>query len=199
MYYDFYAQANHFSLLLPRGNCCSAPLPENTASSVSIDLSNTGKSYASAVKQTSQASSSVQASTYRKPELIQLAKAVASMNLPADPDIENDSIEECLLRRLTLPAGQKLSDPFQMTSLSNDFSQLPRFGLMGIFNHLIMSKADYDKSMLSSWRSFEEYNLCLNRHIRSLGVKTVQDLDGSNLFAFVAGVIPTQKEKNTRR
>jgi len=151
------------------------------------------------VKQTSQASSSVQASTYRKPELIQLAKAVASMNLPADPDIENDSIEECLLRRLTLPAGQKLSDPFQMTSLSNDFSQLPRFGLMGIFNHLIMSKADYDKSMLSSWRSFEEYNLCLNRHIQSLGVKTVQDLDGSTFFVFVAGVIPTQKEKNTRR
>jgi len=410
MYYDIYAQANHFNLLLPQGSCCSAPLPENTASSVSIDLSNTGKSYASAVKQTSQASSSVkltststkaagskqpcqastsynttasssctkprvkkpskspkataptesssikqptpvskpttakapssvkqqtpvtkpttdkqtyplkqptpagnsptndkhrpptstfqqpvpgnkmtaakhpssvkqqapattpttakqpyssstmtssqistdkptvgkepssnqaitststnenknndndndndnnnnnldfdkmdvkeikgfisargvQASTYRKPELIQLAKAVASMNLPTDPDFENDSIEKCLLRRLTLPAGQKLSDPFQMTSLSNDFSQLPPFGLMDIFNHLIMSKADYDKRMLSSWRSFEEYNLCSNGHIQNLGVKTVQDLDGSNFFVFVAGVIPTQKEK----
>ena len=33
----------------------------------------------------------VQVSTYRKPELIQLAKAVASMNLPTDPDFENDS------------------------------------------------------------------------------------------------------------
>ena len=117
------------------------------------------------------------------------------MNLPTDPDFENDSIEECLIRRLTLPAGQKLTDPFQMTSLSNDFSQLPPFGLMDIFNHLIMSKADYDKSMLSSWRSFEEYNLCLNGHIQSLGVKTVQDLDGSDFFVFVAGVIPTQKEK----
>ena len=137
----------------------------------------------------------VQVSTYRKPELIQLAKAVASMNLPTDPDFENDSIEECLIRRLTLPAGQKLTDPFQMTSLSNDFSQLPPFGLMDIFNHLIMSKTDYDKSMLSSWRSFEEYNLCLNGHIQSLGVKTVQDLDGSDFFVFVAGVIPTQKEK----
>ena len=94
-----------------------------------------------------------------------------------------------------LPAGQKLTDPFQMKSLSNDFSQLPPFGLMDIFNDLIISKADYDKSMLSSWRSFEEYNLCLNGHIQSLGVKTVQDLDGSDFFVFVAGVIPIQKEK----
>jgi len=91
----------------------------------------------------------------------------------------NDSIEECLIRHLTLPAGQKLTDPFPMASLSNDFSELPRFGLMDIFNHLIMSKANYDKSMLSSRRSFEEYNLCLHGHIQSLGVKTVQDLDGS--------------------
>ena len=36
MYHDEYAQANHFNLLLPRGSCYSAPLPENTASSVSI-------------------------------------------------------------------------------------------------------------------------------------------------------------------
>ena len=64
------------------------------------------------------------------------------MNLTTDPDFENDSI------------GQKLTDPFQMTSLSHDFSQLPPFGLMDIFNHLIMSKADYDTSMLSSWCSF---------------------------------------------
>ena len=99
----------------------------------------------------------VQVSAYCKPELIQLAKAVASMNLPTDPFFENDPIDECLARRLTLPAVQKISDPFQMTSLSNDFSQLPRFGLMNMFNHLIMSKTDYDKSMLSSWRSFEEY------------------------------------------
>ena len=54
MYHDEYAQANHFNLLLPRDSCCSAPLPENTASSVSIDLENRGNSYAKVVKQTSQ-------------------------------------------------------------------------------------------------------------------------------------------------
>ena len=137
-----------------------------------------------------------QVSTYRKPELIRLSKAVASMNLPTDPDFENDCIEEFLIRRLTSPAGRKLTDPFQMTSLSIDLSELPPFELMDIFNHLIMSKADYDKRMLSSWRSFEEYNLCLNGHIQSLGVKTVRDLDVSDFFVFVAGVIPTQKEKS---
>ena len=377
LYYDDYAQANHFNLLLPRGNCCSAPPPENKSSTVVIDLDDVGKSYASAVKQSSKTFSSVKVSTtkaagvkqspqtqpttktegmstckdtatkktssafsninsfqrpskatyfkprsptstkanlqqptpptvtktkqtsatfkatcmtqpsqssntsfkqpppasmnngkqtpptakttpameasqvpspntkapspttkttttqaaststsskqthttpdfenmdikaikefisargvqvsnYRKPQLIELAKAIASMELPTDPDFENCSIDECLLRRLTLPAGLKIPDPFQMTSFSNDFSQLPPFGLMDIFNHLIMSKTDYDKAMLSSWRSFEEYNLCLNGHVQSLGVKTVQDLDGSNFFVFVAGVIPTQKEK----
>ena len=66
---------------------------------------------------------------------------------------------------------------------------------MDIFNHLILSKTDYDKAILSSWRSFEEYNLCLSGHVQSLGVKTVQDPDGSTYFVFVAGVIPTQKEK----
>ena len=140
----------------------------------------------------------VQVSNYRKPQLIELAKAIASMDLPIDPDFENCSIDECLIRRLTLPAGLKIPDPFQMSSMSPDFSQLPPFGLMDIFNHLIMSKTDYDKAMLSSWRSFEEYNLCLSGHVQSLGVKTVQDLDGSTYFVFVAGVIPTQEEKNTR-
>ena len=127
--------------------------------------------------------------------LAQLAKAVASMNLPTDSDFENDSIEECLIRCLTLPAGQKLTDPFQMTSLSSYFSQLPPFGLMDIFNHLIMSKADCGKSMLSSCCSFEEYNLCLNGHIQSLAVKNQCHQGLVQFFMFVAGVISTQKEK----
>ena len=117
------------------------------------------------------------------------------MDLPTDPDFENESINECLSRRLTLPAGQKILDPFQMASLSNDFSQLPPFRLMDMFNHLIISKTDYDKSKLSSWCSFEEYNLCTNGHVLSLGVNTTEDLDGSTFFVFVAGVIPTHKEK----
>ena len=120
------------------------------------------------------------------------------MDLPTDPDFENCSIDECLLRRLTLPAGLKIPDPFQMTSFSNDFSQLPSFGLMDIFNHLIMGKTDYEKAMLSSWRSFEEYNLCLNGHVQSLGVKTVQDLDGSIFFCVCSWDYTNSERKNTR-
>jgi len=37
----------------------------------------------------------VQVSTYRKAKLIQLAKAIASMDLPTDPDFENDSVDTC--------------------------------------------------------------------------------------------------------
>ena len=75
MYHDEYAQANHFNLLLPRGSCCSVPLSENTASSVSIDLENSGNSYAKAVKQTSQTHPSF------KPHLI---KAIESKRLGQD-------------------------------------------------------------------------------------------------------------------
>ena len=53
-------------------------------------------------------SQGVQVSTYRKPELIQLAKAVALVDLPTDPDFESESIEECLLRSHALPVEQKI-------------------------------------------------------------------------------------------
>ena len=120
------------------------------------------------------------------------------MDLPTDPDFEIESIDEYLSRHLTLSVGQKILDPFQMALLSNAFSQLLPFGLMDVFNHLIMNKTDYDKSKLSSWCSFEGYNLCTNGHVQSLGVNTTEDLDSSTFFVFVARVIPTQKEKNSR-
>ena len=137
----------------------------------------------------------VQVSTHRKPELIKLAKAVPFVHLPTDSDFESESIDECLLRNLALPARQKIFDPFQMASLSGDSSQLPPVGMMDIFNQLLLSLTDYDKSMLSSWRSFEEYDLCMNGHVQSLGVNGIKGLDGSIFSVFVAGVIPTQKEK----
>ena len=45
MLYDDPAQANHFNLLLPRGGFFNAPLQQNTAVSVPMDLDNTGNSY----------------------------------------------------------------------------------------------------------------------------------------------------------
>ena len=101
----------------------------------------------------------VQISKYNKTQLITLANALHSMDLPVDPDFENDSQDICLYKRLTLPAGKKMPDLFEIKDLSNDFSKVPSFGLVDIFNDLILSKADYDKQMLASWRSFDEYSL----------------------------------------
>ena len=61
MCHDVYAQANHVNLLLPRGSCCNTPLPENSASSVSNDIEDSGNSCAKAVKQTSQTHPSFEA------------------------------------------------------------------------------------------------------------------------------------------
>lgn len=79
-----------------------------------------------------------------------MAKAAEETNLPVDPDFANDPLKACLdEERLTLPAGKQIPDPFKMTHLSKDISSLPRFGILDIFNHLIASKAGYDKEMLA--------------------------------------------------
>ena len=107
----------------------------------------------------------VKISKYNKTQLITLANALHSMDLPVDPDFENDSLDVSLDKRLTLPAGKKIPDPLEMKDLSNDFSKVPPFGLMDIFNHLILSKADYDKQMRASWRSSDEYSLFQDGHV----------------------------------
>ena len=35
-----------------------------------------------------------------------------------------------------------------------------------------MSKTDYDKAMLPSWHSFEEYNLCVKGHVQQRLLRT---------------------------
>ncbi len=136
----------------------------------------------------------VPVSKYKKNDLIMLAKSLHEMGAMTDPDFEKDSIECCLNERLTLPAGKKVPDPFCMKNMSSDFSSLPNFGLMDIFNHLIMSKANYDKEKLSSWRSFEEYTLCQAGHVRLLQNQIIFDNDDRKFHVIVAHVIPTQKE-----
>ena len=74
-----------------------------------------------------------------------LAKAASNVMLSDEPDFEKDDMENCLKNRLTLPAGRKVQDPFSIKGYSNDLSVLPPFGLLDVFNHLIMSSADYVK------------------------------------------------------
>ncbi len=137
----------------------------------------------------------VPTTNYKKSDLIGLAKAAEETKLPVDPDFANDSLKACLEERLTLPAGKQISDPFKMTHLSKDMSSLPSFGLLDIFNHLIASEAQYDKEMLASWRSFDEYKLHQNGHVRDLNRVMVYDNDDSAYHVMIANVIPTQKAK----
>ena len=74
-------------------------------------------------------------------------------------------------------------------------SSLPSFGLLDIFNHLIASEAEYDKEMLASWRSFDEYKLHQNGHVRDLNRVMVYDNDDSAYHVMIANVTPTQKAK----
>ena len=106
-------------------------------------------------------------SAYKKPDLINLAKSLCEMNADIDPDFRDEPTDNILKDRLTLPSGTVIADPFKMEHLSNGFSNLPNFGLMDVFNHLIMSETEYDK-MLASWRSFDEYTMCQNVHVRSI-------------------------------
>ena len=137
----------------------------------------------------------VPVSAYKKQQLIHLATSLHEMNADVDPDYKNDSIEEVLKDRLTLPSGRIVPNPLQMKNVSNDFSNLPNFGLMDVFNHLIMSETEYDKDMLASWRSFEEYTLCQNGHVRSMQNQIVFDENDDKYHVITAKVIPTQRDK----
>ena len=99
-----------------------------------------------------------------------------------------------MYQQLTLPVGKVVADPLTMTGLSNDFSNLFPFGPMDIFNHLILSKADYNKEKPASFRSFDEYTLFKNGYVRLLGLETVKDNDRAPFYVIVGEVIPTQKD-----
>ena len=96
----------------------------------------------------------VPVSAYKKPDLINLAKSLCEMNTDIDPDFRDGPTDNILKDRLTLPSGTVIADPFKMEHLSNDFSNLPNFGLMDVFNHLIMSETEYDKEMPSFMEKF---------------------------------------------
>ena len=51
----------------------------------------------------------ITASIYNKDKLITLAKTIVDMNLIPDPDFHNDSMEDFLKKRLTLPLGKVLT------------------------------------------------------------------------------------------
>ena len=67
-------------------------------------------------------------------------------------------------------------------------SDIPEFGQIDIFNHLLFSRADYDQKKLKAHKSFDDYRLFEDGHVRSLELSSIEDY-----FVFRAAVLPTCK------
>ena len=84
---------------------------------------------------------------YNKAVLKEIAIAVDKLQLPEDPDFSKDSVEECIQQKL-LKAGLKDVKPLDLDGYTSDFTYIPEFGLIDIFNYLIFTKADLDGKKL---------------------------------------------------
>ncbi|ESP03284.1 hypothetical protein LOTGIDRAFT_171630 [Lottia gigantea] len=129
---------------------------------------------------------------YNKEVLREIAIAVDKLRLPVDPDFSRESVEVCIEKKL-LKAGLTGVNPFELDGYTKDFSCIPEFGLIDIFNYLIFAKADLDGKKLKSYKSFEDYRLYYDGHVEFLMYNPVSDTSKTCLFK--AKVKPTQRDK----
>lgn len=54
-----------------------------------------------------------------------------------------------------------LSDcrPFDLSSYTQDFTNISDFGLLDIFNYMIFNRTDYKGKNLKAYKSFDDYRL----------------------------------------
>ena len=81
-------------------------------------------------------------SGYIKEKLVRLAQCAAELDLKKDPDIlePSESIQQCLersLKALNFPT----KNPFKL-KFQHSFENVPRAGILDIFNYLIDEKTD---------------------------------------------------------
>jgi hypothetical protein len=131
----------------------------------------------------------ITATNIRRSNLIELCKAVKSLNLPLDPDFTCNSTAVDLKEKLIkLP----ISDPFVDKNFTDDFSEIPaNFTLFDIFNYLLHKSSDYDKRKLRAYKSCEDYRLFVDGHVESL---TFNGCGNAEICLFRAKVKPTQRE-----
>jgi len=129
---------------------------------------------------------------YNKGKLKEIALAVESLDLPVDPDFCNVSVIGDLKRKLHR-AGLSDTDPLELEGYTSDFTNIPDFGLIDIFNYLIFSKSDYDGKKLKGFKSCEDYKLFFNGHVESLLFNPLKQEASCCLFK--AKVKPTQRDK----
>ncbi|KAJ8304736.1 hypothetical protein KUTeg_018319 [Tegillarca granosa] len=120
---------------------------------------------------------------YNNHSLKTLAEAVNKLQLSDDPDLcKNDSIET----KLSEIGLSKNCNPLTVSGYTKDFTDIPDFWLIDIFNYLIFKNADYDRknSKLSSPLN--------DRHVQQLEFNHLSKDDNACLFH--AKVKPTQRD-----
>lgn len=123
----------------------------------------------------------------KKPDLINLCKTV--MHLKDDPNFENCDTWMKVERKL-----QKIglySNPLDLKFSKVVASNTPAFGLYDIFNYLLYSRTDYDNRKLKAYKSFNDYQLFQDGHVRNLELHVTRNC----FHVFKASVLPTCKTK----
>lgn len=128
---------------------------------------------------------------YNKNILKEIAITVDKLQLPEDPDFLKDSIQGCVDKKLAR-VGLTGCNPLTIEGFIKDFSDVPDFGLIDIFNYMIFSKSDYDEKKLKGYKSFEDYRLFYDGCVEILEFNPLVD---KPVCLFRAKVKPTQPRK----
>ena len=109
------------------------------------------------------------------------------MEVTPPPPRDNDIL--CKLKKAGLPD----TDPLKLDGYTSDFTHIPDFGLIDVFNYLIFNKSYYDGKKLKGYKSYEDYRLFYDGHVESLLFNQMPN--NNKVCLFKAQVKPTQRDK----
>ena len=109
----------------------------------------------------------------------------AAKSLDSDPNHEDCDSWKIIEKKL-LKIGVT-TDPTTFPYTPNfQLADIPPFGLIDIFNYLIYSRSDYDHRKLKAFKSFDDYKLFEDGHLRKLEMYKNKDF-----CFFRSAVLPT--------
>ena len=129
---------------------------------------------------------------YNKSVLKAIALAVERLQLPEDPDYLSDSFHQSIQNKLSR-VGLPDCNPLTVEGYTSEFSEIPEFGLIDIFNYMIFSKADFDGRKLKGYKSYEDYRLFYDGSVESLEFNPLKD----NQNCFVPKSNPLKRTRLT--
>ena len=122
-----------------------------------------------------------------KEDLLTLCQS--AQNLQDDPDHQDCNTWKKVSSKLER-IGIKQNPLHLKFSSKIDSNSMPPFGLIDIFNYLIISEADFDKRKLNAYKSFNDYRLFEGGHVRDLAIHIHQ-----SYYIFRATVLPTCRKQ----